>query len=57
MNAILREQNHDELAKLCQTSDLRLNYITVFLPAVAPAKKLSGYRRLAYLRTALVVGM
>ena len=38
MNAILREQNRAELAELCQTSVLEINYITVFLQAVARPK-------------------
>jgi len=38
MNASLREQNRAELAELCQTSALRINYITVFLQAVARPK-------------------
>jgi hypothetical protein len=38
MNAILREQNRGELAEFCQTSALRINYITVFLQAVALPK-------------------
>jgi len=38
MNAILREQNHGELAELCQPSVLEINYITVFLQAVAQPK-------------------
>jgi hypothetical protein len=40
MNAILREQNHDELAELCQTSALKISYITVFLQAVAGQRTL-----------------
>jgi hypothetical protein len=38
MNATLREQNRSELAELCQTSALRINYITVFLQAVGRRK-------------------
>jgi hypothetical protein len=38
MNATLREQNRAELAELCQTSALRINYIAVFLQVVARPK-------------------
>jgi len=40
MNAILREQNHGELAELYQTSALGINYFTVFLEALARPKNL-----------------
>ena len=38
MNAILREQNRAELAELCETSALRIDYITVFPQAAAQPK-------------------
>jgi hypothetical protein len=47
MNAILREQNRGELAELCQTSVLEINYITRISAGCGAANELSGHRRLA----------